>query len=257
MKNTAFRVVAMAVFFCLFETPEGRSRDFPAQLKRPVNESITIRRKTQKAEDKWAEERLRLKAEYERLEKEKERLIHRNRHLEKEVTARKTSVEGLEQEISRITRVSTELRPFLEETHDRLAALLKEDVPFLSHERQRRLLRLSQALEDPLVSTGEKFRKVMEAVSIEAEYGNTMEVYREEILLDGTSIQADILRLGRISLFFQTLDRKTTGYLDPATLSYKRFPSEYNRQIGAAMEMGAKRRPMDLLVLPLGRLVTK
>ena len=257
MKRAAFMVVGVTFFFCLLGIPEGRAKDFPAQVKQPVNESIAIRRKTQKAEDKWAGERLRLKAEYERLEKERERLIHRNRHLEKDVTARQVSVEGLERDISRIIRVSEELVPFLEETHDRLAALVNEDVPFLSHERQRRLERVRQTLDDPLVSTGEKFRKVMEAVSIEAEYGNTIEVYREEILLDGKKIQADIFRLGRTSLFFQTLDRKTTGYLDPATLSFKRFPSEYNRQIGAAMEMGAKRRPMDLLILPLGRLVSK
>ncbi len=143
--------------------------------------------------------------------------------------------------------------PFLEETHDRLAALVKEDMSFLSHERQRRLERVRQALDDPLVSTGEKFRKVMEAVSIEAEYGNTIEVYREEILLEGKKIQADIFRLGRISLFFQTLDRKTTGYLDPATLSFTRFPSEYNRQIGAAMEMGGQTTAHGPSGSPLGK----
>ncbi len=257
MKNIAYILICVAGFFCFFEIGQAFPENFPAQVKKSINESISMRQKTQKAEDKWAEERLRLKAKYEKLESENNRLTAENNELKKDVAARQASVDALEHEIAQIARISDELLPFLEQTYNRLAVLVKEDIPFLRDERGRRIATLGRILNDSLVSTSEKFRKVMEALFVEAEYGNTVEVYPEEIVVDGKKIQVNIFRLGRISLFFQTLDGKTTGYFDQALFAWKKFPPRYNREINAAIEMGAKQRPVDLLVLPLGRLVTK
>lgn len=255
MKRITWIAGCVVGVLCLFQGQPGFSEDLPARVKRPVDESITIRQSTQKAEDKWAEERLKLKAEYEVLEGERDRLTAANNALKREVGARMASVEALEEEMAQIGRISNELIPFLEETHNRLAALVKEDVPFLSEERRSRLETLRRTLDDPMVSAGERFRKTMEALSVEPECGNTVEVYTEEIGLNGKKIQVHVFRLGRISLFFQSLDGKTSGYFDPAVFEWKTLPPRYNRQIHAAMEMGAKQRPVDLLVLPIGRLV--
>ena len=257
LKKLALIFVCVAGFSVFFEIGPAFSENFPAQVKKPVNESISIRQKTQEAEDKWAEERSRLKAEYEELEREKIRLSAENSELKKDVAARRASVDALEGEIAQIARISEELLPFLEQTYNRLAELVKVDVPFLSDERNKRLESLKRTLDDAMVSTGEKFRKMMESLSIEAEYGNTVEVYREKITIDEREIQVNIFRLGRTSLFFQSLDGETTGYFDSAVFVWKEFPPQYNRQINAAIEMGAKRRPVDLLILPLGKLVTR
>jgi len=257
MKQVGFIIICIVGFFSLLEGRPVSSEDLPARVKKPVDESITIRRKTQNAEDKWAEERSRLKGGYEKLERENDRLTAENSRFEKDVAARRASVDALEHQIAQIACISDELVPFLEQTYDRLALLVTEDVPFLSEERRKRLGTLRRTLDDAMVSTGEKFRKMMEALSIEAEYGNTVEVYQEEIPIDNGKIQVNIFRLGRISLFFQTLDGNTTGYFDPATFTWKKFPPRYNRQIKKAVEMGGKRRPVDLLDLPLGRLVMK
>jgi len=250
-------LVCVAGLSSFFEGRMVFSEDLPERVKKPVDESITIRQKTQKAEDRWAGELAQFKAEYEKLERENDRLNVEKSRLKKAVVARRVSVVALEHEIAEIARISDELIPFLEQTYDRLALLVKEDVPFLPDERRKRLETLRRTLDDAMVPAGEKFRKVMEAVSIEAEYGNTVEVYQEEIPIDDGKIQVNVFRLGRISLFFQTLDGKTTGYFDPTLFAWKKFPPEYNRQIMMAMEMGAKQRPVDLLVLPLGRLVAK
>ena len=92
---------------------------------------------------------------------------------------------------------------------------------------------------------------------MEAEYGNTIEVYQGRIILGGKEILVDIFRLGRISLFFQTLDKITTGTFDQAQNAWIVLPKKYNREISAAIEMGLKRRSVDLLNLPLGRIVRK
>ena len=246
-------ISCIAGFFWFFQDLPAYSENLPAKVKKPVNESITIRRETQKGEDKWAEERARLKAEYEKLEQKNQFLSAENRELKKNVDVRKKSVDALERQIAEIKRISEELLPFLEQTYRRLAALVREDTPFLQDERCRRIATLKRVLSDSHIPIGEKFRKVMEALTVEAEYGNTVEVYQERITIDKKNVQANIFRLGRISMFFQFLDQKTTGYFDPATFTWKKFPPHYNREINAAIDMGAKRRPVSLLDLPLGK----
>jgi len=257
LKNFVFIIVCITGFFCIFESLPAFCENFPVRVKRPVDDSISIRRKTQQAEDKWAGERARLKIEYEKLEEETERLTAQNSELKKDVTARRSSVNALKRKILEVKRITKELNPFLEQTYDRLVRFVRDDVPFLKDERSRRIAGLRRILDDPGVSISEKFRKVMEALSVEAEYGSTVEVYQERITIDHRDIQANIFRLGRISLFFQTLDRKTSGYFDPAGYAWNKFPPKYNREINAAMEMGARRRSVDLLDLPLGEVVVK
>jgi hypothetical protein len=229
------------------------AEDFPERVKRPVADSIMIRQKTQKAADKWAEERTRLQDEYEKLEEDMELLTAANQELNQAVRHCRSSIAGLERKIVEIERITNEMSPFLEETFVRLAAFVNNDVPFLKEERARRLDGLRRILDDPLVSISEKFRKVMEALSVEAEYGNTVEVFQERIAVGDKNVQVDIFRLGRLSLFFRTLDLKTSGFFDPAASKWKELPSRYNREINAAVDMGAKRRSMDLLILPLGK----
>ncbi len=257
MKKIAFITVWFVWGVCFCKDLPAFPENFPAKIKKPVNESISIRLKTQKAKDEWAGERLKLKTEYEALELETKLRTKENIELEKKLLLLEASVKALKREIKESSRLSRELAPFLQQTFERLEQLVKEDIPFLKDERKRRLENLRRVLFDPMITTAEKFRKIMEALSIEAEYGNTIEVYQENITLNGKKMQVDIFRLGRISLFFQTPDEKTTGYFDPALSIWKALPHQYKHDVKAAMEMGAKRRSVDLLNLPLGKVVAR
>jgi hypothetical protein len=154
-------------------------------------------------------------------------------------------------------QISEKLKPFLYDIYLRLLDSVDQRVPFLKEERSERLGNLKKTLDDPKIVLGEKFRKVMEALFIEAEYGNTVEVYQEKILLTNEDVLVNVLRLGRISLFFETLDQQTTGYFDLAENQWKSLPQSANRDIRIAMEIGSKRRPADIVTLPLGRIGLK
>lgn len=80
-----------------------------------------------------------------------------------------------------------------------------------------------------------------------------MKVYREKIAVEDEAVLVDVFRLGRTALFFQTLDQETCGYRDTAAAQWVRLPRKANRGIRAAMEIRAKRRPADIVSLPLGR----
>ncbi|MCP3950946.1 MAG: DUF3450 domain-containing protein, partial [Desulfobacterales bacterium] len=131
------------------------------------------------------------------------------------------------------------------------------DLPFLKNERRRRLATIAQILDDPQIPVSEKFRKTIEALLVEAEYGNTVSVYRETLSIEDKSILVNIFRLGRVSLFFQTLDRETTGHYDAVLKKWVGLPRSFNRELNIAFEIGARQRPATIVRLPIGRIVTK
>ena len=102
-----------------------------------------------------------------------------------------------------------------ERESERLEQSINLDVPFLMTERTDRLNSLKEIMERSDVSVAEKFRKVMEAYQIENDYGTTIERYKETLTLDdGTTRDYNMLRIGRIGLYFQSEDTNITGRWD-------------------------------------------
>lgn len=98
-----------------------------------------------------------------------------------------------------------------------LEAMNASGMPFARAERKARIDQLRASVGDASVTTGEKFRRLAEALSVEAEYGLSTEVSTETVLLDGKSTTASVIRVGKAGLFALTLDRKTAGVWDGKT----------------------------------------
>jgi FtsZ-binding cell division protein ZapB len=227
------------------------------KIKKPVEDSIAIRQKTQKDIEKWSEKKSLLESEYDTLVENNKRLDMEREHLIKELEAMQERIAGLENQIEAMKKISENLTPFLYGIYEKLVESVDYRLPFLQEERSERLANLKKTLDDSQIVPGEKFRKVMEALFIEAEYGNTVEVYQEKILLGDENVLVNVLRLGRISLFFETLDQTTTGYFDLDENQWNILPQSANRDILIAMEIASKRRPADVVTLPLGRINVK
>ena len=223
----------------------------------PVGQSIDIRQDTQQAQEKWRAEQEKLIAKYDQLQSEQTRLEEHHVQLQEYVAAARNRVALKEKQLADIEQISSKIGPFCDDVIQALDQLLSQGTPFLIQERQRRVDSLKRLMGDPAVSTSEKYRKVMEALLIEAEYGFTIEAYQETIAIGGQSILADIFRLGRISLFFQSLDRQQCGFYNPAQHLWQPLPPSFNPQIQSAIDIAAKRKPVELLALPLGRMVTQ
>jgi hypothetical protein len=151
--------------------------------------------------------------------------------------------------------IREELQSYLESVVAQLEEFIKKDFPFLLNERAARLDSIKETLTRPDKPAAEKYRKVMEALQIEAEYGRTVEVYQDTIDLNGQSVLMDILRLGRLSLFCQTPGGKMVGHYDRAAGRWVSLPSRYRREIHNAVEMARRERTIDLVRLPIGRIV--
>ena len=227
------------------------------KIKKPVEDSIAIRQRTQNDIEKWSEKKSMLEAEYDTLMENNKRLAIERDHLTQELESMQKRIEDLENQLKSMEKISENLKPFLYGVYEKLLEAVDERLPILQEERSERLANLKKTLDDPQIVLGEKFRKVMEALFIEADYGNTVEVYQEKIALADEEVLVNVLRLGRISLFFETLDQTQTGYFDLDENQWKVLPKSANRDIRIAVEIGSKRRPADIVTLPLGRIGDK
>ncbi|MBL0731495.1 MAG: DUF3450 domain-containing protein [Desulfosarcina sp.] len=256
--NKHFLIIAMICSFLLSVFAQDVAWAGPAEkIEKPVKQSINIRRKTQKKEDQWADKKAELITEYKNLCQENENLVIENGDLKKKFKADQEEIASLKAKIAAIEIVSNELEPYLAEVLERLEKSVRAGLPFLAQERKARLQTLRKFIEKPDASSAELFRRIMEAVLVEAEYGNTVEVYREKIDINEKQITACIFRLGRVSLFFKTPDNRRTGYFDPGAGKWVKLPEKYNREIGNAIEIAAKRRSIELVTLPVGRIAAK
>jgi hypothetical protein len=97
----------------------------------------------------------------------------------------------------------------------------------------------------------------MEALLVETEYGTTIEVYQQTIPLSGEETLVNIFRLGRLRLFYQTLDKQECGFFNPAQKVWEPLGNTHLKTIQAAIDMGLKRKPVEILTLPIGRIVVQ
>jgi hypothetical protein len=198
-----------------------------------------------------------LLARYDALEEENKALRDQTEALRATTAAAGERVAAKEKQLADTRAINERMGPFLAETIGELRRLLDEGAPFLMEERRQRVDRLEALRDDPDVSLSEKYRKVMEALLVEAEYGCTLEVYRQAIVVENQPLQAEILRLGRLALFYLTLDGGRCGLYNEAAAAWQPLPDARRAAVAKAMDIGAKRQAAELLDMPLGRMVAR
>ena len=252
-------VTSLIIALCLWAWPSSpvRADDVGNRIEKPVQEAIATRQATQQDEESWREEREKLLAQHDTLERAIAQLETRKDALQQSIGDTRRRIAAKEQQLKDIEQMSAGIMPLVDEVIQQLDAMVAAGLPFLTAERRTRIERLTQLAKDPEVAISEKFRKVMEALMIEAEYGNTIEVNQETIAVQGQEILTHVFRLGRLSLFYQTMDHRHCGFFNVATADWEGLPHTYNAAIETAIEIGAKRQPVELLRLPLGRMAVR
>ena len=223
-------------------------------LRNTVQGTVDIEKQTQEERNAWATEQAELEGRY--------RTAKANvRYLAEHISVREREVVGLEESTAELERrmhesrlLQTSLQDTLNVIMARLEGSVASDLPFLQDERERRLASLGEEFARPEVTGAEKLRRLIEAMQVEMEYGKTVEVSQDEILLAGEPIFVDVLRVGRLALFWRTPDGAKTGTFDRATWMWVELPDRYARTIARAIEMASRMRPVELIALPLGRI---
>lgn len=230
---------------------------FADDVSATVSETLTVQQHSQRQADEWQSQRLALVAELTTLQNQQQQLESKKAEQTARIDAQQKSIEQLRRTIAESKRLTDEMVPFLGETSDLITQQVAQDLPFLQQERQLRLRHLNEALSDPTLAIGEKFRRTMEVLRVETEYGVDIEVVQQSLVVDGRELLMNQLRIGRLALFAQSLDGDKSVIYDMALQSWQTLESQYNNELARAIEMGQKHRPIDLLTLPLGKVVSR
>ena len=138
-----------------------------------------------------------------------------NRLMVAQTEGQQAVLEDIALSMDQVDVINRQIFPLMERMIDGLEQSVALDVPFLMDERTERIGKLKDTMSRSDVSVAEKFRKVMEAFQIENDYGSTIEPYKQSLTLeDGTTRDYNMLRIGRVGLYFQSDDTNITGRWD-------------------------------------------
>jgi hypothetical protein len=219
-----------------------------------VDKTVGTQQATQKKQVDWASEQAALMARYRTAKANVEYLEKRESYEESEVSALEKNIAELERRLLESTRLNESLQDTLNAVMGRLETFVASDIPFLTEERSARVAAIKEEVARPDVTGAEKLRRVLEALQVEANYGNTVEVYQEQVAVGGEVIFADMLRIGRVSVYWRTPDGKRVGEYDRGTGSWLELDGKYARPINMTVDMATRIRPTEIVTLPIGRI---
>jgi hypothetical protein len=213
---------------------------------------VQLAQASQKEIDKVVEQTESLEAEYKRVMKQIDGLDIYNEYMKRQIADQQVELAELRQSIDQISDVERQIMPLMIRMLDGLEQFIELDVPFLLSERLGRVERLRILMEQADISVAEKFRRLLEAFQIENDFGRTIEAYKDALEIDGATLEVDVLRLGRVGLYYQTNDASATGLWDREARQW--IPLKGGRarnQIRQGIRIARKLVAPDLLLLEI------
>ena len=179
-------------------------------------------------------------------------LVTYNSLLQRQIDNQMEEMAALNESIDTVALIERQIIPLMTRMLDALEAFIALDTPFLLEERKERVERLRGMMERSDVSAAEKFRRVIEAYQIENDYGRTIEAYKHSVEVNGVMQEADFLRIGRVSLAYQTVGGGTTGAWDKESESFVKLDdAKFKTQVADGLKVARKQIAPDLLVVPV------
>lgn len=230
------------------------SSGIAASLDPAINENNaanTAAQQSQQKIDAISKQTDKLFSEYKVVTKEIDGLQVYNTQLEKQIASQLKEMESISHSIDQVTVIERQIVPLMLNMIDGLKQFVQLDVPFLTEERNERISNLDYLMGRADVSVAEKFRKVLEAYQIENEYGRTIEAYRGTLSIDGNPREVDFLRIGRVSLIYQTDDSQYSGIWNKASKEWEPLSNQYRSAIRDGLRIARKEVAPNLLKLPV------
>lgn len=189
-----------------------------------------------------------LVAEYRAVVREIESLKIYNENLERVVTDQREEVQSIDRQLTGLEETNRGVVPLMLEMIDALAQIVEADMPFRLEERQARVQRLVDMMDQAEVTASEKYRRVMEAYQSELEFGRTTEAYSDVLPTTGQTV--NFLRVGRTLLVYQTSDASETGWFNPATREFESLPDKYQLEVKEGIAIARNETAPNLVMLP-------
>jgi hypothetical protein len=196
------------------------------------------------------DETQKLLAEYRRALSDADSYTTYAKQLEAQVQSQHDELTEVERQLQEIETTSREVLPLMQSMLDTLERFVALDVPFLLEERQKRVATLKQMMGRADVAISEKYRRIVEAYQVEMDYGRTIEAYEGELAGSGDPRTVQFLRIGRVTLLYQTLDGHETGYWDADRKAWV-VDDAYAHGFKEGIGVAKKARAPEMLIVPV------
>ena len=174
-----------------------------------------------------------------------------NAKLRRTAVAQREAMEKLAKSIEGASLIERQIVPLMGRMIDGLDQFIAVDLPFKLDERKARIARIRSYLTNANITAAERFRQVLAAYSAETAYGESIDVYTEELSLPNGNLTVNVLQVGRTGLYYQTLDSSISGYWDKTSKSWIELDPSYNEGITHAIRVAQGKESKDLMRLPI------
>ncbi|QBY03001.1 DUF3450 domain-containing protein [Thalassotalea sp. HSM 43] len=174
-----------------------------------------------------------------------------NGQMQRQINSQVEELVELQESMQQVSVIERQISPLMSRMIATLEQFVALDVPFLVEERTQRVANLKEMMDRADVAVSEKFRRVLEAYQVETDYGRTIEAYTGMLDIDGNESNVDFLRIGRVSLIYQTRDGSQMGLWNQETRRWDELPQSMRTDINKGLRIARKQLAPDLIVVPM------
>ncbi len=189
--------------------------------------------------------------QYRAVNKEIDGLKVYNRLMTAQTNGQNATLEDISISMDQVDVINRQIFPLMERMIDGIEQSIALDIPFLMEERTDRVAALKETMERSDVSVAEKFRKVMEAYQIEMDYGSSNEYYTQSLQIGDATREYNMLRIGRIGLYFQSDDTSITGWWNAELGDYEELGNEHRNEVRKGIRVARQLIAPELVLLPV------
>ena len=225
-----------------------------AQLDKVVDAGQKINQSAEKSQQKVnaISEQIQSKLQqFKTVNKELDGLAVYNRQMRAQLDSQNAELAQVAVSMQQVSIIERQVSPLMSRMIDTLESFVSLDVPFLKQERDSRVNNLKSMMERADIAVSEKFRRVLEAYQVEVDYGRSIEAYTGLLDVAGSQRDVDFLRIGRISLVYQTRDGQHLGMWDQNNKTWRSLPAEYRLDINKGLRIARKQLAPDLIIVPV------
>ena len=189
--------------------------------------------------------------EFKTVSKQIEGLRVYNAQMKQQIERQEERLKEIDKTLKEAQIMQRQIPPFTRRMLAGIETSIDLDLPFHMSERKERMAFAKAALDNPTVSPAEGLRQVLEAFEVEGEYGRKIDAYKDSIAIDGELREGNILRVGRLSMIFQTADETETYAWNNLTRQWEELGGSYRNPTRKGLRIANKLATVDMLELPI------
>ena len=206
---------------------------------------------SQRVVDKLSRETQNMLREYQNLMQQGDYQNAYNKELTQRLDEQAEEIASLKKQLADVQITRLHIMPFLRDKTAELKQFIELDLPFEQEDRLASIKRLEDRLSSSKVSLSDKFRRLMQAWQSENDYSYQLQSFRDTVQWQGEDISVNFLRVGRVALYFQSLDGKLSAYWHSSKKQWLEVEPRYHAAIQQALRVADKQLPPQLLALPI------